>query len=405
MSFLIFIKKIILFSWQKFEYLCYTIFSIFLFSIFFPLYFFLAIISRFTKKDKVGFGPEPLINNVHHKKALSLYGIKTETFVNHIYWLSDDFDIIIKRSLSYIYFIYCLFSYKAIFFYFNGGLLSFAYPNNIFLKKTEPLLLKVAGIKIIMIPYGGDVQNFNAHNDVVYKYAYITDYPTFVKKQMKYIENRVKLWTKYAHWIIAGCDWVNYLPYWDTLMLAHFSVDNNKWFPIETIIPDKFDKTRPLRILHAPNHKAIKGTDFIEKTIAELQAENYPIEYSLVQKVPNDKLVSIVQNADIVIDQLIIGWYGIFALEAMSCKKPVFIYINPELERMYIMAGLLELNELPCVKSDHNTLKTNIINMIDNPSQIGEIGTKSYDFVNKHHSLEYVGKVFSDILDKLGCLN
>jgi len=89
----------------------------------------------------------------------------------------------------------------------------------------------------------------------------------------------------------------------------------------------------------------------------------------------------------------------------MSCKKPVLIYISPELERLYIMAGLLELNELPCIKTDHNILKNNIINIINNPSQIPEIGQRSLDFVNKHHSCEYIGSIFKGILNKLGCLN
>jgi hypothetical protein len=370
-----------------------------------PLYFLLAIICRFIPKTKIGFGPEPLINNVHHKKALFLNGVEAETFVTHCYYITDEFDKIIDKKYAYFYFIYILFTYKAVFYYFNGGLLSFSHPHISLLSKLEPFFLKLAKIKIILIPYGGDVQNFKTYNDVVYKYAFISDYPSFVKYTMKYTEGRVNYWTKYADWIIAGCDWVQYLPYWDTLMLAHFSVDTKKWFPKDKVFPAKFDKSRPLKIIHAPNHTAIKGTDFIEKIIDELKADNYPIEYSRIQKIPNNEFISIVQNTDIVIDQMIVGWYGIFALEAMACKKPVLIYISPELERLYTMAGLLEPNELPCIKTDHNTLKNNIINIINNPSQIPKIGLKSLDFVTKHHSCEYIGKVFKGILGQLGCLD
>jgi hypothetical protein len=356
-------------------------------------------------RKKIGLGPEPLINNIHHKKALTLYGIYAETFVNHVYYITNDFDVIIKQIYSYFYFIYWIFSYKAIFIYFNGGLLAFA-PWNFLIKPLEPLLYKIAGIKIVVMPYGGDVQNFNIYSDVVYKSAYVSDYPVFIQDNYKKntVEKNVKRWIKYADWIIAGCDWVNYLPYWNTLTLAHFSVDMHKWFPVNnTTSPVIFDKNRPIKILHAPNHKAIKGTDFIENTINKLKNENYPIEYLRIQKVPNDELVKTVQSADIIIDQMIIGWYGIFALEAAACQKPVLIYISPELERLYVMSGLLEVDELPFIKIDHNNLKKILTNIINNPTIIKESGEKSYKYVNTHHSCEYIGGIFKDILIRLGC--
>ena len=405
MPILVFLRKSILFFPRRIFRLLKPLFKLLLFFIFTLLFFLVALLSRFKRKYNVGFGPEPLINNVHHKKALLSNGIEAETFVTHCYYISNEFDIIIKGEFSYLFFIKLLLRYKAVFYYFNGGLLSFSYPRITLLCSLEPFFLKLANIKTILMPYGSDIQDFNVYNDVVYKNAYNSDYPQFLRKQFIKTEKRVKFWLKYADWVIAGCDWVNYLPYWDTLMLAHFSVDNKKWFPLEHNLPPKFNKERPLRILHAPNHKAIKGTNFIEKNINELITEGYPIEYSLIQKVPNDQLVPIVQNADIVIDQLVIGWYGIFSLEVMSCKKPVLVYIKPELERLYILSGLLDINELPFIKSDYDTLKDNIINILNNPSLVSDYGEKSFNYVNKHHSCEYVGKVFSDILIKLGCHN
>jgi hypothetical protein len=365
----------------------------------------LALISRFIKKQKIGIGPEPLINNIGHKKALSFYGINAETFVNHLYYITDDFDIVIARKWSYLFFLRLLFSYKAIFIYFNGGLLSFAPFNNL-IKLIEPLFYKSANIKVIVMPYGGDVQNFNYYNDVVYKDAYNTDYPRYVRIGVRNREKNVKRWIKYGDWIVAGCDWVNYLPYWDTLMLAHFMPDNKKWYPKDEnpLVIEKFNKMRPLRILHAPNHKAMKGTYFIEKIIKQLEAEKYPVEYHRIQKIPNNELVAMVQNVDIVIDQMVIGWYGMFALEAMSCRKPVMIYINDDLEKLYTMHGLIELNELPFIKIDYNNIKQRIIEIINNPNKLNEAAENSYNYVNKYHSCEYIGLIFKNILDDLGCL-
>jgi hypothetical protein len=52
----------------------------------------------------------------------------------------------------------------------------------------------------------------------------------------------------------------------------------------------------------------------------------------------------------------------------------------------------------------YNNLKHEIINILNNPAKLYEIGERSYNYVNKYHSFEYIGGVFKNILDKLGCL-
>ena len=66
-------------------------------------------------------------------------------------------------------------------------------------------------------------------------------------------------WVKRADHIISGCDWVEYMYHWDTLMLAHFVIDTELW------TPNKQNKKitsldNPFKILHCPNHVNIKGT-------------------------------------------------------------------------------------------------------------------------------------------------
>ena len=72
-----------------------------------PFIIFISIISRvFPKKYDIGLGPIPMINNVYHKRALELYGYKTETFVAELYYVTDQFDkkfIYKKRISNYIF--------------------------------------------------------------------------------------------------------------------------------------------------------------------------------------------------------------------------------------------------------------------------------------------------------------
>jgi len=53
-----------------------------------------AIVARFVhKRYDVGIGPEPLINNVYHKKALERYGYTAKTFVGETYFITSEFDV------------------------------------------------------------------------------------------------------------------------------------------------------------------------------------------------------------------------------------------------------------------------------------------------------------------------
>lgn len=85
--------------------------------------------------------------------------------------------------------------------------------------------------------------------------------------------------------MINGCDWVDFTYHWDTLTLAHFSIDIAK-FSIYRKDPSFYKRQytldNPLKILHATNHFAMKGTNFFIKAVEELKSEGFPVELVLL---------------------------------------------------------------------------------------------------------------------------
>lgn len=92
------------------------------------------------------------------------------------------------------------------------------------------------------------------------------------------------------------------------------------------------DPNRVPLIVHAPSNMAIKGTSAIRAAIGKLRADGHQIEYKEVTKSTHEQTQRILRDADIVIDQLRIGWYGVLSVEAMALGKPVLAYIRPDLE-------------------------------------------------------------------------
>jgi glycosyltransferase involved in cell wall biosynthesis len=159
---------------------------------------------------------------------------------------------------------------------------------------------------------------------------------------------------------------------------------------------------QPLRILHAPNHRTIKGTEFFIRAVEELQAEGVGVELILLERVPNHKVKEVMEAVDVVADQLIIGWFAMFAIEAMALKKPVLCYLRPEFLELFTTYGLIAEGEIPIINCTPLTVKAAIRDLATNRSKLAEIGQVSREFVIKHHSITTIGRVFAQINRALG---
>ncbi|MEW2461062.1 glycosyltransferase [Microbacterium sp. K41] len=96
-----------------------------------------------------------------------------------------------------------------------------------------------------------------------------------------------------------------------------------RWLPV-TVDVARWERPRTartpgarLRVAHAPSVSVIKGTHLIRDTLERLQAEGV-IELDLIQGVPTAQMPDRFAAADVVIDQLRIGSYGVAACEALA---------------------------------------------------------------------------------------
>ena len=348
-------------------------------------------------------GPDPLINNVYHKASLIGVGYKTYTFVDRVYYITDKFDLLFLKKgkfYQYIYriffisYFYVLFNSKCIYIYFNGGPLR----SNPFFWRFEPFLYKIAGVKVVVMPYGSDVQILDRTSNLLLKDAYFNDYPNH---RLKYCmqSKRLVMWTKYANHVISGCDWVDYMHHWDTLMVSHFSIDLNMYSRLGELKPVKNDI---FTIVHAPNHRTIKGTEYIIKAVRNLQKKGYEIELILLEKMSNDNVLKAIKNADLVVDQLIIGWYAMFAIEAMVAQKPTVCFLRQDLLNFYRAKNLIEPNDPPLINLNIENFEEGLEEFINDRELLASYAKRSFEYVSRIHSTESIGMKFKQINNSLG---
>jgi hypothetical protein len=371
-----------------------------------------CLCARYCRKPfDVGLGPQPLINNIYHKKALLRFGYSALTFVTKSYYITSEFDRNFRiGGLSRVLpgatglawsslraFLHSIFNYRIVYFYFNGGPLAlFRAP----LRRLEPALYHLAGVKIVVMPYGTDVQDMTRSPNLIFKHAQSLSYPN-LRLTRRLTQSKIDLWTEHADHVLSGVEWVDYMAHWDTLMLGHFSIDTAKVQSSPAGLPYTRGQG-PLKIVHAPNHRNIKGTQTLIDAVKELNAEGTPVELELIEKRPNAEVLASIERAHVVADQLIVGWYAMFAIEAMAMCKPVICYIRPDLEDFYRKTGLLGRDELPFLNADTLTIKTMIRDISEQKYDLEKIGLKARAFVVRHHSLEAIGATFDSINRSLG---
>jgi hypothetical protein len=106
--------------------------------------------------------------------------------------------------------------------------------------------------------------------------------------------------------------------------LPYASVDLSDW----RVVPAATDPGRPLTVLHAPSHRGVKGTMHVLEAIERLRAEGVALELLLVEKMSHGQARRAYERADLLVDQLLAGWYGGLAVELMALGKPVVCYLR-----------------------------------------------------------------------------
>jgi glycosyltransferase involved in cell wall biosynthesis len=371
-------------------------------ALFFVVCWPLALVARvWPKRIDIGLGPEPLVNNVYHKRALATCGYTAETFVDQVWYITSDFDYrgdiklggVLAPLRAYILFVRAIFRYRCLYIYFNGGPLA----SRALLWRLEPALYRLAGVRTVVMPYGGDVQVMSRSRNLWFKHAMAADYPTQRLRENR-VARQIDLWTANADHVISGVEWVDYQYSWDTLMLGHFSIDVDEWE--RAAAPRPAEGT--LRVFHAPNHRNIKGSDHFIAAVEELRAEGVDIELVITERVPNEVIRQTMAEVDVVADQLIVGWYAMFALEAMAMGRPVLCYLRQDLLDLYEVQGLLDPDEIPIVNCTPLTVKEALRALAADKSKLAEVAEKGRRFVRKHHSIEAIGSVFDRINTEVG---
>lgn len=161
--------------------------------------------------------------------------------------------------------------------------------------------------------------------------------------------------------------------------------------PPDLLQPSQPARNSPPRIVHAPTNRSIKGTSELLAVSKQLQA-SHPHELRLVEDFARDDALRVYAEADILVDQLCLGWYGGLAVEAMALGLPVVAYLHDhDLARIPPQMRA----ELPIVNASPESLPGALAQLLEDPGLRRELSRRGPAFVRRwHHPLKIARRMF-----------
>jgi hypothetical protein len=351
-------------------------------------------------KPRLAWGPVPLISISYWSRALQRLGYDSQSVVTHHYpaferasfdmYLSD---LLAGRRLRWLgdYLVMAEMLRRADVFvsFFDGG---FLYTTPLW--RLEAVAIRLAGKRLVVSPYGADIAVPGYLGP--FEAAFVADYPATVERAGE-VRRRVDWLCARADLVIRNFQ-VGYLPRYDVVWPQQVAVDTDLWTG-DGAASAADGRTGEVVVVHAPNHRALKGTAALEDAVRQLQAEGLHVRLDLLQGRPNKEVRSAVLEGDVVAEQFI-GGYAMFAIEGMSAGRPV-------VSNLSWMADDLraELDDCPIVDATAETLTDRLRTLVTDPGLRARLGRASREYALRRHSYEAVGERWAALISGLWAAN
>lgn len=227
--------------------------------------------------------------------------------------------------------------------------------------------LESAGVKVGLVFHGSDIRD-PARHAATHRYSPFAD-PT--RRNTPAIQaacdrNRRLVEEAGLPVFVSTPDLLEYVP-------------GATWLPVvvdveRLVLREKPRRSRPL-VVHAPSNPWLKGTSEIE---AALEGFAGVIDYRRVENLAPEEALELIAEADVVIDQVLLGLYGVLACEALATGSVVLGHLGDRL-RTAVPA------EVPILEVTPDDLAERMTEVLDRLPELAGDTQRRRDYVLDFH--------------------
>ncbi len=255
----------------------------------------------------------------------------------------------------------------------------FNFGQSILRSRLDLPLLKAAG-KIIAVTYQGSDARQADRSRELFDVTPYHDEAVYARSHGKDGRKRRR---------IAGFDrWANFI-FTVNPDLCRVLPDRARFVPYASVFPEDWRPPEPRPgnpvplVLHAPSNRDLKGTAHVLDAVDRLRREGVAFDFRLVEGLPHHEAKALYAEADLLIDQVLLGWYGALSVELMAMAKPVICYLRDE-DLRYLPDDMRRT--LPVINARPDTLHEVLRDALGRGTDwLREIGRQSRRFVERWH--------------------
>jgi glycosyltransferase involved in cell wall biosynthesis len=252
--------------------------------------------------------------------------------------------------------------------------------------EADVRILRLAGRKMLMTYWGSDARLYSVADERNRYYRLMGEDPSSEarrRERMQRIGRRIRVAT------VPDIELREHVaPYFDRVEVVPVIVRT------KDVIPAYVQGASHPLVVHAPSKRHMKGTEYVLDAVTELRRRGVPFRFQLVENTSNERVKEVLAEADVLVDQLLLGICGMAGLEAMALGKPVITYLREDLQGMYP-------DGFPAVHATRGTLADVLEELLTDFPRRSELGVAGRTYVERHHSPEVLGAKLLDLYGSL----
>jgi glycosyltransferase involved in cell wall biosynthesis len=354
------------------------------------------------KSKKIVCGGSPIINFSYYAKALQRGNYIADSYVSHCFNIhkSSDWDFILELNFktiprpfkNYLAFIYILLKYDIFITTFRGFFIG-----GLPLGRFQFNYIKLAGKKSIVIPYGSDSFVYRRISLPRISHCLQINYSQAARNQFQISRNLDHI-ISVADAVIPGIMSFEGFGRWDVITPCQFFLDLDEWKQT-THLTKNNGRDGKVVIAHTPNHRGVKGTEYLIEAVKILKEEGLKIELRLFEGVLNSTIKDALQtDVDILVEQLNGFGYALSGLEGLASGLTV-ISSNQDNEFIEPFRTWSFFDECPIVGSSCKNVVNDLRILVTSPHLRKKLGSAGREYAVKYHGFDSAQYLFKNVFD------
>ncbi|GAA1179093.1 hypothetical protein GCM10009584_21020 [Ornithinimicrobium humiphilum] len=135
------------------------------------------------------------------------------------------------------------------------------------------------------------------------------------------------------------------------------------------------ERERPV-VLHAPSNPRLKGTEAVEEVLSGMESAGL-VDYRRLSGVPHEQMAAFVAEADVVVDQVVLGNPGVLVAESLAAGRLVVAHLSEQVRDRW--------PGLPVLEADASSLREVLESALADRAAARELASQGPAWAREHH--------------------